>query len=463
MPTLPFKTLQELDLPITEMVGGRIGCIHDAFLTFPYEVCETLPREERDLVVLVGKGKQGARLRAIAEHPGRVVVIFAPGDGPLPPAYSPGRTGLPQNVAAVFSTNNLMADPRAVSVPLGVRTTKLAQLQFVRQNHRGGREGLAYANFALDDEHYRPDRAGRPHVRARIADRLGSEPWLETDIARGQRNDPGQLIRYYAEIAAHRFALSPQGNGIDCYRTWEILYLGAIPIVMTSEPMSAFADLPILFTTDYSELSEEYLEQRWAEMSARSYEIDRMLKSWYMRRFLEEVSALERPRFVCWRADELLFDRAVRALARSSRSVAGLVIETPTPPFTGRRSLLEPDHWRASGALELQRVDGALELRPLKRGRHALEMPLQTIAGAPFRLTGKVRLADGAPLVLTSEAREHLELLAVAEVDVEAGREADLCLDFVARSQRTSLGLGVRARSPAGRALLTDLEVQAMV
>jgi hypothetical protein len=48
MPRLPFQTIQRLDLPITEVVSGRIGCIHDPFLTFAYEVCEALPKENRD-------------------------------------------------------------------------------------------------------------------------------------------------------------------------------------------------------------------------------------------------------------------------------------------------------------------------------------------------------------------------------------------------------------------------------
>lgn len=453
--------IQELDLPITELVGGRIGCIHDPFLTFEYEVHETLPQEDRDLVVLAGKGKQRLRLREIAENPGRAVVVFAPGDGPLRPAYMPGRPGLPSNVVAAFSSNNQMTDPRAVSVPLGVRTNKLPQLQFVRQNHRSGRKRLAYANFALNSTHYRPDKRGRPHVRARLVERLRGSPWLTMDISDDHRNDAEQLISYYSEIAAHKFALSPQGNGIDCYRTWEILYLGAIPIVMASEPMSKFSDLPILFTEDYSELSKEYLEQRWEEMSSRSYEIDRMLKSWYMNLFLEAVSKLEQPRFVCWRIDGAPFDRVLRALARSSRSVSDLVVETPMPPFTGRRSFMEPEHWHAAGGLDLKRSGSGLEIGVREQGQRVLELPLETMEGVPFCLTGRVRRGDGDPLELIVEARERSELLASTKVAGNA--QTDLSLDFVARSRRTLLSLKAPPEAAGGSALLSGLELRAML
>lgn len=37
--------------------------------------------------------------------------------------------------------------------------------------------------------------------------------------------------QYYDEIRHFKFIASPQGNGIDCHRTWEALYAGAIPLV----------------------------------------------------------------------------------------------------------------------------------------------------------------------------------------------------------------------------------------
>ena len=42
------------------------------------------------------------------------------------------------------------------------------------------------------------------------------------------------LWRYYIHIARSKFVLSPPGLGMDCYRTWEALYLGSIPIVLNS-------------------------------------------------------------------------------------------------------------------------------------------------------------------------------------------------------------------------------------
>jgi hypothetical protein len=37
--------------------------------------------------------------------------------------------------------------------------------------------------------------------------------------------------RYKLEMSHSMFVVSPPGNGLDCHRTWEAIYLGAIPII----------------------------------------------------------------------------------------------------------------------------------------------------------------------------------------------------------------------------------------
>ena len=39
---------------------------------------------------------------------------------------------------------------------------------------------------------------------------------------------------YLKELAAHKYAICPPGNGVDSHRIWEALYLGVIPILIRS-------------------------------------------------------------------------------------------------------------------------------------------------------------------------------------------------------------------------------------
>lgn len=75
-------------------------------------------------------------------------------------------------------------------------------------------------------------------------------------------------------ILRSRFVLSPPGNGPDCYRTWESIYLGAVPIVVKgSLAQSLHSELPIWAVDDWEEAltaSDEELDQKYLELISRA-------------------------------------------------------------------------------------------------------------------------------------------------------------------------------------------------
>jgi len=59
------------------------------------------------------------------------------------------------------------------------------------------------------------------------------EPCKTTLEAKGlQFGSPTDYSTYLLNLASHKFAICPEGNGVDCHRTWECLYLGVIPIML---------------------------------------------------------------------------------------------------------------------------------------------------------------------------------------------------------------------------------------
>ena len=59
---------------------------------------------------------------------------------------------------------------------------------------------------------------------------------------------------YLQELKKFKFCLSPEGNGIDCYRTWEALYMKTIPICKRSVMIEKFAKIfPIYIVDDWKE------------------------------------------------------------------------------------------------------------------------------------------------------------------------------------------------------------------
>jgi len=70
---------------------------------------------------------------------------------------------------------------------------------------------------------------------------------------------------YFNLLKKHKFVASPKGNGIDCHRTWEALYMNCIPITTKSVGIKSF-NLPIDIIDNWDDFdldSEEKIEKRY--------------------------------------------------------------------------------------------------------------------------------------------------------------------------------------------------------
>lgn len=59
---------------------------------------------------------------------------------------------------------------------------------------------------------------------------------------------------YFKELATHKYAVCPRGNGIDTHRIWECLYLNVIPIIISKDYIN-IDNLPIIILNDWSFLN----------------------------------------------------------------------------------------------------------------------------------------------------------------------------------------------------------------
>lgn len=98
----------------------------------------------------------------------------------------------------------------------------------------------------------------------------------------GIENKELEEIDYFTQLTTHKFTISPEGNGIDCHRHYEALIAGCIPIVEYSEIIKyKYGDCPILYTTNYSEITKEYLEKKYEEMKSKVYDFTRLFIDTY--------------------------------------------------------------------------------------------------------------------------------------------------------------------------------------
>ena len=97
---------------------------------------------------------------------------------------------------------------------------------------------------------------------------------------------------------ASKFVYSPNGVGEQCYREYEALISGAIPLV---RPLSTFfhflrkvddttyrarkeilTKLPVILVKNWSDITPTYLEARHRDMTAKSYDVSILyMPYWY--------------------------------------------------------------------------------------------------------------------------------------------------------------------------------------
>jgi hypothetical protein len=75
---------------------------------------------------------------------------------------------------------------------------------------------------------------------------------------------------YCSALSKYKYIASPRGNGIDCHRTWEALYIGCVPMVESHLMYNAYS-LPIIQVDDWAKINIDFLrEAEKSDMSKKT-------------------------------------------------------------------------------------------------------------------------------------------------------------------------------------------------
>jgi hypothetical protein len=67
----------------------------------------------------------------------------------------------------------------------------------------------------------------------------------------------------WTKYSSYKFVISAFGRGLDCHRTWEALFLGAIVIVKKSSLDPLYKDLPVVIVDDWDECLDKNNLKKW--------------------------------------------------------------------------------------------------------------------------------------------------------------------------------------------------------
>lgn len=102
------------------------------------------------------------------------------------------------------------------------------------------------------------------------------------------------LEEYLQNLADSDFCICPRGAGVDCFRNWESLLLGTIPILKHSVLDPLFYDLPVLIIDDFKLLTEDFLRSKLIEIKDNTYNWDKLYCDYWIQFLLSMQKKLQR-------------------------------------------------------------------------------------------------------------------------------------------------------------------------
>ena len=93
------------------------------------------------------------------------------------------------------------------------------------------------------------------------------------------------LSALYRMVSSSRFVLSPHGVGLDCYRTYEALYLGAYVVVRKSSLDEIYKNLPVLIVNKWSDVTDQLLNDTYHRFLSTEFDFDKLFTKYWFQRF----------------------------------------------------------------------------------------------------------------------------------------------------------------------------------
>jgi len=165
-------------------------------------------------------------------------------------------------IPRVFSSNVLESAEGVTALPLGLENVALkrnGKLHYYFDAIQNPVPPEQRPLRVLSSFHESTNRAIREPVRD-----------LMRASRHGHQEEFAKSLDYRLRVRGTKFVISPPGGGMDCHRTWESLYLGAVPVVLDDYlATSLTADLPILAVRSYEdflELDDNQLDELYVQL-----------------------------------------------------------------------------------------------------------------------------------------------------------------------------------------------------
>ncbi|MCH9620731.1 MAG: hypothetical protein S4CHLAM20_01320 [Chlamydiia bacterium] len=179
------------------------------------------------------------------------------------------------NILAFYTTNMIYKHPKCFCLPIGACHWFPRQARIINKFKKSCSRNSYFSN---KDIHVYLNGSNGTH-RSR---RLIFDYWkLVSEVTYIERVS---FRSYFRNLKRSRFVISPRGYEIDCFRTWESLYAGAIPVVESWGIDSVYEGLPVIIVKDLTKVTIKDLEEDYEKLKQKEFNLDALSIDYWMER-----------------------------------------------------------------------------------------------------------------------------------------------------------------------------------
>jgi hypothetical protein len=178
----------------------------------------------------------------------------------------------------IIQGSSLSVDNLWMPFPIGISWQYVKYFNNSRAWQIGSHNNLVLCNINLSSD---SKRRATGINRKQIIDTLRNNNIQNIDLS-GEN--------YCSRLSSYKFVISPEGNEIDSHMHYEALLAGCIPIIEYNYKLiEKYKGCPVLYTKDYSEITYDYLENKYKELTIVEYDFSRLFTTYYSKEEQEEI------------------------------------------------------------------------------------------------------------------------------------------------------------------------------
>lgn len=159
---------------------------------------------------------------------------------------------IPDNVIRIFCQNYNGSQTKVEALPIGLER----RMWFPEERKQEVLKKYIGIDIIKDIEVYMNFNPNTNKERYEWYHYLNGKDFVNTEMLGNGNN----YENYIQKLKRSKFVVSPPGNGIDCHRNYECLYLGVIPIIQKSDfTINMFSDMNVMLIDKITDLTRESL------------------------------------------------------------------------------------------------------------------------------------------------------------------------------------------------------------